>query len=234
ITPVGFAYANENVRVLNSKTQTVSAYVNGVAKADLAANQMYAIVFQPQTMRRIYRVSSSAGPSAFLQTIPTNFLMPTDVSGDGSTTPLDAILVINQLTSNASRANAEATIESGGMMDVNQDNQVSPLDALLVINELLEQANIARGEDKLSHRGLVPVRPNLMEEEQRTSKMEGDKRDRMRSETNLFASTSTFSDFHVDAKSSDIAIQQIFEEEEMREEHLEYLLSSPEIVLTQS
>ena len=57
-----------------------------------------------------------------------NAVSPTDVNGDGVTTPLDALLVVNRLNGLASK----------GMQyqDVNNDGVTSPLDALLVINYL--------------------------------------------------------------------------------------------------
>ena len=54
---------------------------------------------------------------------------PTDVNGDGFTTPLDALLVINEIgnpTGDCSR------------LDVNFDGVIAPLDALAVINNLAE------------------------------------------------------------------------------------------------
>ena len=57
-----------------------------------------------------------------------NAVSPTDVNGDGVTTPLDVLLVVNRLNGLASK----------GMQyqDVNNDGVTSPLDALLVINYL--------------------------------------------------------------------------------------------------
>ena len=60
---------------------------------------------------------------------------PLDVNGDGNTTPLDALQVINYL--NASSQTEGMTLEEGDMaLDANGDNQISAIDALLVINRL--------------------------------------------------------------------------------------------------
>ncbi|MEM7312390.1 MAG: choice-of-anchor Q domain-containing protein, partial [Planctomycetota bacterium] len=70
-----------------------------------------------------------------------NFAEPSDVNNDGATAPLDALLVINELT------NREYSDPSTGMLigtrtdglpffDTNDDLVVAPIDALLVINEL--------------------------------------------------------------------------------------------------
>ncbi len=63
---------------------------------------------------------------------------PTDVNADGTTSPLDALLIINLL--NVQRG-LELTPAVGGtrapyFFDTSGDNHISPLDALLVINRL--------------------------------------------------------------------------------------------------
>ncbi len=102
-------------------------------------------------------VGNSVGGPAF--TNPNN---PLDVNGDTSITPLDALLVINDLNLNGSRqlvgvpqaalsgSSDGGSGSSGGepmsspKIDVNADGWASPLDALLVINELdrMSQENV--------------------------------------------------------------------------------------------
>lgn len=77
-----------------------------------------------------------------------NRVIPTDVSGEGAVSPLDAILVINLI--NLGRANSVYALSqpSNGsklFADVNNDEVVSPIDALLVINRLNNRGN-AEGE----------------------------------------------------------------------------------------
>lgn len=58
-----------------------------------------------------------------------------DVNGDGVVSPLDALLIINDLTARGARQ-LTTSDHSGLMIDVNRDGFVSPLDPLLVINQL--------------------------------------------------------------------------------------------------
>lgn len=79
-----------------------------------------------------------------------NPINPADVNGDGQVAPLDALLVINELT-----ARIFSDPESGQLdpidvppttfLDVNGDGFLAPLDALLVINQLPSTAPRASG-----------------------------------------------------------------------------------------
>lgn len=64
-----------------------------------------------------------------------NTANPTDVNASGSVTPLDALLVINDLNTNGARV-----LPNNGagppFLDVDGNGSVSPIDALLVINRL--------------------------------------------------------------------------------------------------
>ncbi|MEZ6101439.1 MAG: putative Ig domain-containing protein [Pirellulaceae bacterium] len=85
----------------------------------------------------------------------TNPSNPLDVNGDNLVTPLDAMLVINDMDEHGSRvldATASSTGSSTGIqpvsltskppryIDANGDMRVTPLDVLLIINELDRQA----------------------------------------------------------------------------------------------
>ncbi len=78
----------------------------------------------------IYRVLSSAAWQN-----PVDAL---DVNGDGTVSPLDALLVINNFDASLSFPSTTPTLSGGPppFVDVNNNGTVSPLDALLVINEL--------------------------------------------------------------------------------------------------
>ncbi|TWU35268.1 Calx-beta domain protein [Novipirellula aureliae] len=67
---------------------------------------------------------------------------PTDVDGNGETTPLDALLIVNHLNRDrdASVADGELAADSTRAYDVNGDGSITPFDALLVINQLSEVA----------------------------------------------------------------------------------------------
>lgn len=67
-----------------------------------------------------------------------NYLASTDIDGDFKISPLDALMVINQLntTGAGSLAGRSAPQTRTGLVDADADNALSPLDALLVINSI--------------------------------------------------------------------------------------------------
>jgi hypothetical protein len=65
-------------------------------------------------------------------TNPSNSL---DVNDDESVSPLDALLVINELNSAGARALSQRSA-ANPYLDVNRDGFVTPVDALLILNEL--------------------------------------------------------------------------------------------------
>lgn len=67
-----------------------------------------------------------------------NYLASADVDGDFKISPLDALMVINQINTNGSGslAGRQAPTTRVGLVDVDGDNILSPLDALLVINSI--------------------------------------------------------------------------------------------------
>ncbi len=82
-------------------------------------------------------------PSATPWRHPT---VPADVNNDGIVSPLDALLVINELNQHSISDPATGrlplpTTASYAFIDVSGDNFISPLDALLVINSLLSPSN---------------------------------------------------------------------------------------------
>ncbi len=69
----------------------------------------------------------------------TNPRQATDINDDGVTSPLDALLIINELSARGSRSlplSPGAAPMPLGFVDVNGSNVLQPLDALLVINAL--------------------------------------------------------------------------------------------------
>ena len=67
--------------------------------------------------------------AADMQTLH-NFAMPEDCDANGSVSPLDALVVINELN----RPEKIDMGDSSNMVDVDADGQLTPLDALVVIN----------------------------------------------------------------------------------------------------
>ena len=67
-----------------------------------------------------------------------------DVTRDGAVTPLDALAIINELTTPAYHQEATGRLDDLAApdlyFDVNGDQSVSPVDALIVINRLNELA----------------------------------------------------------------------------------------------
>lgn len=74
-----------------------------------------------------------------------NPVLALDVDGSTFITPVDALIVINDLNDNSTRALAVPPAvdeEQPPFLDVDGDNFVKPLDALLVINFLNDQSNL--------------------------------------------------------------------------------------------
>ena len=63
---------------------------------------------------------------------------PSDVNNDGMVTPIDALIIVNELNSGGGGplpSDGDGEI-SGHLMDVNGDGVLSPMDVLIIINEL--------------------------------------------------------------------------------------------------
>jgi hypothetical protein len=74
-----------------------------------------------------------------------NFVNPLDVNQDASVSPIDALLIINNLNTGGSRSLAGGSVYVSGnaMVDVNMDSHLSAIDALLVVNHLNAKAALA-------------------------------------------------------------------------------------------
>ncbi|MCA9193735.1 MAG: cadherin-like domain-containing protein [Planctomycetales bacterium] len=68
-----------------------------------------------------------------------------DVDGNGLVTPLDALLIINQLNGRGELPNDGV---ANNLLDVSGDLRITPLDALLVINRLNSSAGTARADSE--------------------------------------------------------------------------------------
>ncbi|QDT12612.1 matrixin family metalloprotease [Planctomycetes bacterium K23_9] len=74
-----------------------------------------------------------------------NYVSPSDVNRDGSTTPADVLMVINQLSDSALEPESLDDVDVGalgfdGLCDANGDGSITPADALTVINVLADDA----------------------------------------------------------------------------------------------
>jgi len=104
--------------------------------------------------------------AADMQTLH-NFAMPEDADASGSVSPLDALVVINELN----RPETNGASDSSKMIDVDADGRLTPLDALVVINFINRspstgeesissvplEARIARLESAIAKRQLPPA-----------------------------------------------------------------------------
>ncbi len=79
--------------------------------------------------------SSRATVSGEQETVLNNLDQPSDADGDGITTPLDVLLVINYLNT-LSQPTEDSSSTVPAFLDTDGDGTISPLDALLVINRL--------------------------------------------------------------------------------------------------
>ncbi|EMI18920.1 extracellular nuclease [Rhodopirellula maiorica SM1] len=135
-----------NVGLFDENLNPIAVDSQGVLTARLQAGSLYALMFNRDVDRRIFRIGSSAGFGALVQTVRTNIIQRTDVNGNGETTSLDALMVINQLGRQGG-ASGEAVGSTGRFYDVNADGRISALDALQVINRLqLVRPSAASGE----------------------------------------------------------------------------------------
>ncbi|MEM6691763.1 MAG: Ig-like domain-containing protein, partial [Planctomycetota bacterium] len=69
-------------------------------------------------------------------TTRSELLIDHDVNGDGRVSPLDALIIINQLVFR--RAAESQTDVDSATYDINQDGEITPMDALSVINRLVQ------------------------------------------------------------------------------------------------
>ncbi|MEM1226240.1 MAG: Calx-beta domain-containing protein [Planctomycetota bacterium] len=161
VVPVGVGVVGEVIQIVDQSLQQISSNVEGTATADLQAGTLNAIIFLPQTQDRIYSIRSSNGFESLANSITTNFFEPTDTNGDGSTSALDALVVINSLTrSEQAGEGAFAASEDWGMYDVNADGRVSAVDALRVINHLNRQGSTHGGQrQSIRAAGESPLAP---------------------------------------------------------------------------
>jgi len=81
-----------------------------------------------------------------------NFRNPFDTSNDtaGTVTPLDVLLVINDINARGIRQLRSAPATGDNLVDVNGDNWITPLDILLVINQLNLRSTPIGGEGEAS------------------------------------------------------------------------------------
>ncbi|MFK8112538.1 MAG: Calx-beta domain-containing protein, partial [Rubripirellula sp.] len=141
VTKVNTLSLTEEIIVLDQNLTPVGGPDNdGQFTANLNSQGLYAIILQGQSEESIFVVRSSEG-FASLTGATTNILLPTDVNADGSSTSLDALLVINQLQRETLLEGEEIESQVARYYDVNRDGVVSATDVLRIINYMSRQSD---------------------------------------------------------------------------------------------
>ena len=91
-----------------------------------------------------------------------------DINADGDVTPLDALMIINDLNENGTHAiggGAEGEAVAYSRLDVNGDHFVSPIDALAVINYLNTGATLEEAVEAAEGEAMAVLDVALADEE---------------------------------------------------------------------
>ncbi len=110
-----------------------------------------------------YTVADAAQVSSNIATVTVNVVdqlfqnirNPFDVDGDTKVTPLDALLVINEINRSGSRKLNAGEFIPPPFIDVDGNQSVEPLDVLLVINELNRLASVEKATSRCC--GRIPM-----------------------------------------------------------------------------
>ncbi|QDT11541.1 S8 family serine peptidase [Planctomycetes bacterium K23_9] len=138
LTPAGTGVA----RNLNGSSSGIPKDIFPIVSAGAAGNSSNASGNSSNAAAAISNVGESFSPVA-LAAVPIRFEV--DVDGSGTVTPLDALLVLNDLSN---QANGETIgLPNDVNTDVNGDGQVSPADALAILNWLSDDTNQSRMSD---------------------------------------------------------------------------------------
>ena len=149
-SPGGPLSTSKQIFVVDATRFDLSSVDGQGVTADVVAGGRYAIVFARHAQPRSFDVSASPNDSLSLSL--TNLFDFADVDGNGQASPLDALLVINELSR---RSASTLPPTRPRFYNVNQDDRVSPLDALNVINEVARRDSPASPQSP--HVFLSPV-----------------------------------------------------------------------------
>ena len=136
-TPTGTVTFHDGTKVLGTSTVKM---IGGIPQATLTSSSLSV---GRHSIIAVYAGSTnynSSTSAVLTQTINAaqsggSTITPFDVNGDGIVSPLDALMIINQLNSKSTLTTAQLSA-----FDVNHDDQVTPLDALTIINYLINFA----------------------------------------------------------------------------------------------
>ena len=160
-----------DVKILDQSLREIQQTDGDATTAAFTAGRDYVLVFPAADTAATYAVTADAGPESLSTDVATNLLAPTDTDGDGDTTPIDALAVLNTLrrvSTGGDDADGETT--PAPWMDVNADGRVSPLDALAVLNHLRRRST-AGGESASDSSFMTRRTMAIIEEPWRTSPM---------------------------------------------------------------
>lgn len=124
------------IQLLDPNLESIGVGVNAGVEAAVQAGLTYALVFPASTQSRTYQIASSNGFDALIDSPAFNVLKPTDVNGDGNTTVVDAIRVINRINARSPSGGSTPSGLDYSFEDVSGDGAVTAVDALRIINEL--------------------------------------------------------------------------------------------------
>ena len=83
-----------------------------------------------------------------------NQMLDVDVRGSGSPSPLDVLIIINELNNKGSRQLSSSDLEMPNKLDVTGDGYLSPLDVLVVIN-FLNSRRDSEGESEIKSESVL-------------------------------------------------------------------------------
>ncbi|KAA5541791.1 hypothetical protein FYK55_16405 [Roseiconus nitratireducens] len=144
VVPVSLAPGQPSDIKLVIKGTTVSVLVNDqlvtshVYNSALTDGSLGVFSQSGQTTFDDFRIRTD--DSRLLQWDASISTDPLDVNADGEVSPIDALLVINQLATIDPSLEGESTRFASGRFDVNRDQFISASDALMIINRLGVQA----------------------------------------------------------------------------------------------
>ncbi|EMI15249.1 hypothetical protein, containing PKD domain protein [Rhodopirellula maiorica SM1] len=159
LVPIAVA-GGQHVRLLQESGEEVLSSSYGNLNFEAKKGETYGIQFSAIEEWRAYTLRADLGRGSFratskpaaiadatTSTVAARTFDRTDVSRDGETTAVDALMVINRLWS--AIGEGETTQTEAGSYDVNGDGSISAIDALMVINAMHKPQNrIGEGEAK--------------------------------------------------------------------------------------
>ncbi|MEL6896822.1 MAG: hypothetical protein AAFP90_12015 [Planctomycetota bacterium] len=158
LTPIGSADVSQSIRMVDGYQQAIPR--DGNQRFEIVAGQSAFIEVGPSNQELLLRVdvtglNSQNAADLLAHSLLNHQLSAEDVDNNGTVSPLDALLVIQELTQRArsgegrlefAHSGENAEIQEGTLrdrlvcLDVNRDQMLSAIDALLVVQRLIQNA----------------------------------------------------------------------------------------------